>query len=216
MNTISIENLKSGDCILCHGHNLLDCAIEVCSRSKFSHSAIILKDPYYIDEQLKGIYILESSLEFNPDVEDGKIHLGVQLQPIEVLLNDYKYNDLLVRPLQVEIPNINQKILSAYKELKDKPYNLDPIDWLAAKILIDDSFRVEKQNWFKKCFGNTEQQTKSFWCSAMVAFFYVRLGVLDKDCSFAILAPEHFRKKHDKEMPWVSSGVLGEETKLIA
>ena len=159
--------------------------------------------------------MLESSIESSPDVEDGKIHLGVQLQPIEVLLNDYRYKDLIVRQLQYDIPNINEKILSAYQDLKDKPYNLDPLDWLAAKIVFDDGFRVENKSWFKKCFGDATKQTESFWCSAMVAYFYVQLGLLRRDCSFAVLAPEHFRSKNDHLLPWCAENVLGEEKKLI-
>ena len=212
---ISVENLKSGDCILCHGRNLLDCMIQKCTSSWVCHVLVVLKDPYYIDKQLQGLYILESSLESEPDIEDGKIHLGVQLQPIEVLLNDYRYSDLIVRQLQYDVPNINDKILQAYRDVRNKPYNIDPVDWLAAKIVFDEGFRIENQSWFKKCFGDSTKQTESFWCSAMVAYFYVILGLLDRDCSFAILAPEHFRSKHDKEMPWIQNDVLGIEKKII-
>lgn len=211
--SISIDDLKSGDCILCHGHNALDCLIQKCTSSKFCHALVVLRDPYYIDKQLSGLYILESGFEFNPDVEDNKIHLGVQLQPIQVLFNDYKYQDLTVRQLQIVIPNINDKILQAYEDVKNKPCNIDPIDWIGAKILFDDGFRVENQPWYKKCFGSSEQQTESFWCSAMVAYFYVQLGLLDKDVSFAFLAPEHFSQKKDKNMPWLIPS-LGEENQI--
>jgi hypothetical protein len=200
---ISVNDLKTGDCILCHGTSTVNCLIQTCSSSQFSHAAVILRDPFYIDQQLQGIYILESTFSTSLDPTDKKIHLGVQLQPLEVLLNNYDYKDLTVRQLKVEILNINDKILQAYNDLKNKPYNFDPVDWLGAKIILSNGFQVENQPWFKKIFGPSQKQTESFWCSAMVAYFYVSLGVLDKDCSFAILAPEHFSQKRDNEMPWL-------------
>lgn len=179
-----------------------------------SHVVIVFRDPVYIDPSLKGLYFLESSIEANPDIEDHQIHLGVQLQPIEVLFQDFREKDLTVRQLEVEVYQMKRKIADFYEEVKDKPYDLDPLSWLAAKILINSGFNVEKQRWFRQCCGTVKRQPSSFWCSALVAYFYASLELLQRDCSFAILTPEHFRKRHDRVMPWTLSHVLGEERRL--
>ena len=90
-----------------------------------------------------------------------------------------------------------------YDDVKNKPYNLDPVSWISAKILIDDGFRVENQPWYKKWFKSEEQQTLLFWCSAMVAYFYIQIGLLDKDC-FSLRV----------DMTWLMQPTLKEEKSI--
>lgn len=206
---MNVSNLKSGDLLLCVGHNPLSCLIKGCTRSKFSHSAVVLRDPLYINKQLYGIYVLEAG--YNKSEKS----LGVNLQPIDSILQDYSEGDIVVRSLNYEIPDANKKILDAYSELQNKPYNLNPIDWIAGAIVLNDGFKIQSEKWFKSCFGASEKDATSFFCSAMVALFYVRLGILDSDCSFAILTPEHFTEAHDSEMPWLVKNAFGEETALF-
>mgnify|MGYP003314684960 CR=1 FL=1 len=48
---------------------------------------MVLRDPTYIDPKLKGLYIWESSEEKNPDPQDGKKKIGVQITPLKELLD---------------------------------------------------------------------------------------------------------------------------------
>jgi len=43
---------------------------------------------------LEGLYIWESSWEDNPDPQDGKRKLGVQITPIKEVIDAYKNGDL--------------------------------------------------------------------------------------------------------------------------
>ena len=49
-----------------------------------------------------------------------------------------------------------------------------PSDWIKA------AFKIKKGN---------EQQEKRFWCSALVAYVYVQLGLLPDDTSWTVIAP---------------------------
>ena len=42
---------------------------------------MILKNPTFIDKNLKGLYLWESGYENIKDINDGKIKLGVQIVP---------------------------------------------------------------------------------------------------------------------------------------
>ena len=56
----------------------------------YSHVAMILKDPYFINPALKGLYVWESSFNGTPDPQDNKIKLGVQITPLHELINEYQ------------------------------------------------------------------------------------------------------------------------------
>ena len=58
----SIDNLNTGDIILCHSSgpgggndNGLDGVIEFFTHSPWEHAAIVIKDPWWLDE--KGLYV---------------------------------------------------------------------------------------------------------------------------------------------------------------
>ena len=52
--------------------------IKSCTKSSYSHVAMVLKDPSFQHPTLKGLYVWESSWEGKADPQDGKIKLGVQ------------------------------------------------------------------------------------------------------------------------------------------
>ena len=92
----NIKYLKTGDLILCSWHNkscknccfnCFDNIIRWGSHSNWTHSAVVLKDPTFIHPSLKGLYVWESSKENNPDPQDCKYKLGVQITPLHELLN---------------------------------------------------------------------------------------------------------------------------------
>ena len=79
-----MEELKTGDILLFNPSknsnflfNILDWGIRYFTSSEFTHVAMVLKDPQFINKNLKGTYIWESSWEGKPDPQDGKIKLGV-------------------------------------------------------------------------------------------------------------------------------------------
>ena len=63
-------------------------SIKCCTKSKWSHSAIIIKDPQWRPD-LKGLFVLQSSYENFPDSEDNELKLGVELVKMEELFKNY-------------------------------------------------------------------------------------------------------------------------------
>ena len=85
------DEFQTGDILLFHHNNnfssiesgflsIFTDLIMWATKSKYSHTAIIIKDPEFTNPPLKGLYILESSYESFPDVEDKEFKLGVELE----------------------------------------------------------------------------------------------------------------------------------------
>ena len=146
--------------------------IGAATESPFTHVGIVVKDPEFIDK--KGLYVLESTYEGLPDSEDDKIKLGVQLIPIEECFAN-NYSDIYWRKLDcVRDESFYKKFMEAHDIVHNKPYDLNPIDWIKAFFEID--------------LGD-EQRTNTFWCSAMVSYIYVRFGFLDEKTPWTIMYP---------------------------
>ena len=154
------------------------------THSNYSHIAMILKDPCFNDTPpLKGLYVWESSYEGKPDPQDNKIKLGVQVTPLQVILDAYKdKGSVFVRQLKTNIDNngqlffTNNQINTIHNVVYDKPYDIVPMDWINA--------------FFKK--DNQPQKTSRFWCAALVGYIYTMVGILDKDTDWSILTPNDF------------------------
>ena len=91
-----MDNLQTGDLILfnykgndCSG--FLSKLIKWGTNSKFTHIGMVLKNPKFDNiPPLEGIYVWESGYEGYKDPQDGKIKLGVQITPLEEILDSYK------------------------------------------------------------------------------------------------------------------------------
>ena len=102
-----------------HDSPLLNCClsfygklISCFTKSKYTHSAIIVRDPPWCHD-LKGLYILESSLETFPDAEDNEIKFGVQLVDFHKMMNDF-LGDVYVRRLNCKRDdNFNNNLIKA-------------------------------------------------------------------------------------------------------
>ena len=83
--SFSQDNLEfqTGDIILLSYDVWYSRLIEYFGYSKYSHVAMILKDPIFIDSKLKGYYVIESGYEDVVDITDGKIKYGVQVNKYE-------------------------------------------------------------------------------------------------------------------------------------
>lgn len=184
--SISDLNLSTGDLLLFSYDNPNDWffnkftnMIKWGTHSNYSHVAMILKDPSFISPNLKGTYVWESSYEHDPDPQDGKIKLGVQIAPLAEILEDYKdKGKVFYRKLEgVEKTTFqNEKLQEIHKVVYGKPYDLIPTDWIGAL--------------FKK--DAEPQKTSRFWCSALVGYIYTKLNVLKSDTDWSILTPNDF------------------------
>ncbi len=184
-----MDNLETGDLLLFNSHHsglfsFFTSLIKWGTHSNYSHIGIVLKDPKFINPSLKGLYLWESSYNGEPDPQDGKIKLGVQITPLYEIINYYKKNggSIFVRKINstsdIPINEIfNDKILiDIHNKVYDKPYDIVPTDWIGAFLKYD----IEPQ------------KTNRFWCSALVGYIYTRVGILNKNTDWSILTPNDF------------------------
>jgi hypothetical protein len=179
-------DLKTGDLILFDSNNsgilkIFDWIIKTATRSDYNHIGIVLKDPTYIKDDLKGLFLYESSWEGTPDPADGKIKLGVQITPLEEAIKNNKGKNF-VRKLKSETEETyldtfsHKNMLNVYHESNAKPYDINPKDWVEALFRIDPE----------------PQKTGRFFCSALVGYVYTKLGILEPNTDWSILRPSDF------------------------
>ena len=181
--TFDFSKLKTGDVILFNykASGCFGCftkCIKWGTHSNYSHIGMILRDPTYINPNLKGLFVWESSWEGHPDPQDGKLKLGVQITPIEEILHAYQgKGHVFIRQLNCP-PNLflNEKLLQIHNVVYDKPYDIVPKDWIEAFFKTDSH----------------PQKTDRFWCSALVGYIYTQTGILDSETDWSILTPNDF------------------------
>ena len=94
------KQIRTGDLILFDSKNtgifrLFDTAIKFFTGSDYNHIAMVLVNPTFMAktsnlpiENFTGYFVWESSWEGTPDPQDGKVKLGVQLTPLEEVINN--------------------------------------------------------------------------------------------------------------------------------
>lgn len=177
---VNFNELDDLDIVFFHGTGYwFSYIIEWFTGSPISHVGIILKDPTYINPNFKGTYILESGIEPFPDAENNKYKFGVQINSLdEVLdkLNGYSF----VRKLEgctLDKKIIKNKLKIIHDLVHDKPYDYLPTDLLNALLKVDHS--------------DTHKLNK-FFCSALVAYVYTKMGILPSDFEWSLTLPRFF------------------------
>lgn len=202
--------METGDILLFHHTNtfisILDTLlsmfsniIDICTWSKYSHAAIIVKDPTFTKEPLKGLYVLESSYEEFPDIENNKYKLGVELEKYEDVIAKWN-GSIYWRKLNCTRDVIfYNRLKEAHTIIHNCPYDIVPIDWIKAGLDIN--------------LGNT-QKKKTFWCSALCAFIYTCWGFLDKCTPWTIITPKQFGTENQfKPLNFINCS-LGNEQRI--
>ena len=170
------------------------------TKSKYSHIGMIVKDPEFTDPPLKGIYLLESSSETFPDAEDNKIKVGVELVPFKKVLDTYESENFYWRQLTCTRDELFYENLDEiHRTIRNKPYDLDLLDWI--KAYFKDYFPVV-------------QKTNTFWCSALVAYIYVKLGFLDKNLCWSYITPKQFGTESQSDSLTFINCSLHDEIKI--
>lgn len=169
--------LEDFDILLFSGQNYwVSRAIEYLTGSEYSHVGIVLKAPTYIHPELTGIYLLESGQECRPDSEDGKKKFGVQITELNGLLSEYK-GLIYRRKLVCDKEGMRERMLQIHKEIHNKPYDLNLIDIMEATTgLYLNNCKIEKR----------------FFCSSLVTYVYIRLGLLPEDIPWTIVEPKQY------------------------
>lgn len=195
---------NTGDILLFTGASLIDRAIEVFSGSRYSHVGIILKDPHYIDEKLKGYFFLESTVGTLPDAEDNKLKFGVILHRLVDVLREHSNDRIFVRHLEcTRTDEFYNLLLSGYNRTKDIPYDLNPVDWIRAQIAVDigNVDALQKDLHLQE---HDVQSLSALWCSAFVGYMFTTMKLLSSDTPWTILAPTDFSQERDKQLTFVN------------
>ena len=88
MNLKDEASLQTGDILLFRGTSWVSWLVEWFGVSRYSHVGMVIKNPQFMNLDLEdGTYILESSWNNTPDVEDHQMKMGVQLPPGAPFLN---------------------------------------------------------------------------------------------------------------------------------
>lgn len=198
MNRTLPENLKTGDILLFSAQwswnplNIFGKLIEFFTHKPYSHVGMILKDPTWINPSMTGLYLWESSYEGIPDPQDGKIKLGIEVTPLNIALQQRKEH-LYVRQLfGAENKLTTQVLQKIHKIVYEKPYDFDPIDWLAAYLRTPI---------------NGNRKSTRFFCSAFVACIYTEAGIIDKNTDWSLVRPSDF-DQGDNHLNWCDDSHL--------
>ena len=198
-------DLKTGDIILFNNQSggflkYFADMIRYGTHSNYTHIGFIIKDPTFINPKLKGTYVWESGWEGEPDPQDNKIKLGVQLTPIEEILKHFEGSKASFRKIEYENnPFTEEKILEVHKVVYEKPYDIMPQDWILALFRKDSN----------------PQKTNRFWCSALVAYIYTKCGVLKENTDWSIVRPSDFSLMGEKLNFNQSYKLSEDETRII-
>jgi hypothetical protein len=201
---ISCDQLETGDILLFSTNKWYSDVIEVGDECVYSHCGVILRDPVYLDPSLQGLYLFESGLEPFPDATDGLIHFGVQIVPLQKVIDEYmlwKEGAIYHRHLNCKRDSkFEDRIQQAYQTVKNMPYNCNPMDWIEALLGF---------HWFDK------QITTRFWCSALVAYLYVKLELIDQNIDWTLVTPRDWWSGSPHPFIFLNGSSLEKEIRLI-
>lgn len=177
---IDWDSLDTGDLILFHGERYwFSYLVEWFTWSDFSHIGIVLRDPIYLDQKLKGLYMLESGTENFPDAIEHRIHYGVQVVNLKKALGNYT-GDMYLRKLAVSKTfrdNMDQVLGRVWDRIKDKPYDDHVWDLIRAEFRLD---------W------GDNNRCNNFFCSALAAFLFEQFGFFRKPIAWDLIEPKDF------------------------
>lgn len=180
---MNISKICTGDILLFEERpsnffwRILDGGIKFFTHSKFSHSAIALRDPTWIDPSLKGLYVWESTgLTGRKDAVDHVEKFGVQIQPFDEYTSQFEGQCTIYVRYAKDVGNAWEKeelLREIYDDTHDKPYDLWPIDWIEAAIK-----------------AGPKRTTDRFWCSAFVTYVLSRLHLAPAKIDWSMQSPK--------------------------
>ena len=169
--------MQTGDLVLFarrRGVHVFSRAVDWATGSDYSHVGLVLVNPTYIHKYLRGTYLWQSTSTKVPNAEDNKHVFGVQLTPLADVIRNNRDYTLYVRHLSSGASAFNGKVLHRiHTTVHERPYAVCPRHWAAAALHR----------------GDTAGSPPSFWCSALVGFVLVRLGVLEHTTNWRLLRP---------------------------
>ena len=204
---MSEYGLKTGDLLLLdyEGSGIFGWftwLIKYFTKSDYSHIVMVLKDPEFLDKKLKGYYVWESSYNGTHDPQDGKVKIGVQITPLDEILNHYKKEGgkIWIRRCNYKKnPFTNDKLKAIHDIVYDKPYDIMPQDWIEALFRKD----------------GRPQKTDRFWCSALIGYIYSQCDIISNKTDWSLLRPVDFSIQGDSFLNFINGNSLEDKQERI-
>jgi hypothetical protein len=170
-----LSTLETGDIILFRGNSWISYILEWLGRSYYSHVGMIVKNPSFMDSSLPdGIYLLESGWNSIPDSEDHQLKMGVQLHLLSDILKGCTDKSVYVRRVSCQRDvAFYSRLDTIHKAIHNRAYDLNIMDWLRALYHLDIYNDIKP---------SPHANSKAFWCSALVAYIFDELGLINPVC----------------------------------
>lgn len=171
------NNLQTGDLLLFSGQGPISDIIKLFCNSKWSHVGLVVKS-----NDMDMLMIFESTtLSTIPDVEDNRIHRGVQCVELSRRVANYP-GSISYRMLQgVVTPEMLGKLGEFRKEVQNRPYERHPLELINALVHVGG-------------ITSGPSDLSSLFCSELISESLKRMGILSDKVESEEYTPKDFRK----------------------
>ena len=181
-----IKICNTGDLILFQGKSIISEFIKVSTNSVWTHIGIIIKNPTFIKNCKKGIYLYVADGAYEIDKPSNNKLIGVQLVNLEDKLKNYE-GTFYYRKLKTQ--QNKKKMMKTFKIVYNteyhKFYDWLPQNWIATFLAIHNLENISD------IISNPRHLDKMF-CSSLVAYTYTQWNLLKKDTDWSFIAPQFF------------------------
>jgi len=139
--------------------------------------------------------LFEATLDSNcTDVQDGYIKFGTQLVDLRMKIRTYHGAAVWRQLTFPRSPELIDRTREFIQEVRGKPYEISSLELL------------------KAFFGaNTKVDSQSYFCSELVAAFYMRVGIITTKLLSDNYLPSNFSTESDGDLPLMPGATLGSE-----
>ena len=181
-----LKTCETGDIILFQGNSIISEIIKISTNSVWTHIGIIIKNPTFIKNCKKGIYLYVADGAYEIDKPSNKKLIGVQLVNLIDKLNNYDgtfyYRKLETQKNKKKMMNIFNIV---YNTEFHKFYDWLPKDWIATFLAMHNLEKISD------IISNPRHLDKMF-CSSLVAYTYTQWKLLNKNTEWSFTTPEFF------------------------
>lgn len=199
MNPSTFDTLETGDILLFNGRYFSSRIVEYFTNSLWSHVALVVKNPDFLmnrDGSSNGLFLFESSGTSIPDIDTGKLEIGVQIHDLKKYITEYD-GDVYVRRLKCSLSNEQRTelIKSVYETLYNKKYDTGVCDLI-------DLVLHSRRSYFSRLFDyfSSPRNTNQLVCSGLVAYTYTICGFLKKTTQWSYITPSYFIEEIDGDL----------------
>lgn len=202
MNSIKFSELDTGDIVLFSYNNfassisVFTSLIKYFTNSEYTHCAVIVKNPHFIDNGDNDIYLWESGWNGRPDLEDGELKFGIQLTHAKTYLKNYDGKLFARKLISNNSPFDDSNLKRLQLKVYNKGYELNPLNWYYA-IWRNDKYH---------------KNTDRFWCSSFLAYMFLEFKMIS-DVNWSIVRPSDFSSRYKNGYINFNDGIVYSDDK---